>query len=473
MSPTPTKGTDDHHLLNLAVCTYFVFMVIYGATMGDRLIRPSLYNHYTYLADSFLHGRLDMVRPPPHQNDWAFHEERWFVSFPPVPAVLMIPGVAIWGWQPDEPSPVPDSWQRAGTTHGCFAFNQGPFNLIFAPLPPMLLLLLLEALRRSGRSRRSRWENLVLVVLFGLGTVYFPAAVQADTWHIAHTIGCTFLCLYLLASLEGRHPLLAGLCLGLAFGSRTPMIFAFPFFMYEVVRAHGVIEIRNWGGRLRALFQPKILRSLLFFGVIVALLVGAWLAANYLRFGDFMDFGHRHLQVRWLPRIERWGLFDFHYLPKNLAAALVTLPWATEESPFFQIGHHGLAIWFTTPVLFLLLWPRKRAVEYLRTPPHDRRFWPEWHADLHWPLWICVICVALPSLLYQNTGWVQFGYRFSNDYMLFFILLLAIGDRPIKTLFRTLVVVSVVMCLFGAVTFNRIPMFYNQDLSQRVFFQPD
>lgn len=469
----PDRSETPRAFLNLAIATYFAFMLIYGATMADRLVQPSYYNHYVFLADSFLHGRLDMVRTPPHQNDWAVHEGRWYVSFPPVPALLMMPGVALWGWDPDVPSPVPRHWQRPGTARGWYDFRQGPFNLLFAPLPPVLLLLLLGALSRSGRSNRTPAENMVIVVLYGIGTVYYTAAVQSDTWHIAHVVGCTFLGLYLLASLEGRHPWLAGLCLGLAFGSRTPMIFAFPFFAYEVLRARGVADIRSWGGRLRALFRPEVLRPLAAFGLVLAALVGSWLLLNELRFGDPFDFGHRHLHIRWTPRIERWGLFGFHYLPRNLAAALVLLPWVTDEPPYFEISHHGLAIWFTTPALFYVLWPRKRAVPVMATPPRARRFWPEWQADLLWPLVLCVVAVALPSLLYQNTGWVQFGYRFSNDYLMLLMLLLAVGDRPITRVFRTLVVISIVVNLFGAVTFNRIPMFYNQDLSQRVFFQPD
>ena len=57
---------------------------------------------------------------------------------------------------------------------------------------------------------------------------------------------------------------------------------------------------------------------------------------------------------------------------------------------------HGLAMWVTTPVLFYLPWPRMRG-------------------RLHRALWITVACVAIPDLLYQNSGWVQFGYRFSLD----------------------------------------------------------
>ena len=425
------------------LAVYLGLAAIYGAAMGDRLLRPSIYNHYTYLADALLHGQLELTHPPPHQNDWAAHEGRWYVSFPPVPALLMMPGVALWGWESDTPSPVPEHWQRPGTSQGRYQFHEPLFVLLFAPLPPLLLLLILDRLRRSERSRRGPREDLLLVSLFALGTVYFPTAVQADTWHIAHVVGMTFLGLSVLAGLEGRHPTLAALTLGLAFGSRTPMLFAFPLFFYELARAHGVTSIAPLGGKLRAMTNWAFLWRALWFGLVLSALVGLWLAMNEARFGDPFDFGHRHLQVRWLPRIERWGLFDLHYLSRNLAAALVLLPWFVEEPPYFRIGQHGLAIWVTTPALLALLWSRRRAVERRERPPRSRSLWPQWRADLHLPLWICVAAVAAPSLLYQNTGWIQFGYRFSNDYMLFFMMLLALGDRPFTRSFRALVVLSI------------------------------
>ena len=49
----------------------------------------------------------------------------------------------------------------------------------------------------------------------------------------------------------------------------------------------------------------------------------------------------------------------------------------------------------------------------------------------------------MPSLLYHNSGYVQFGYRYSLDYMIFFMVLLAIGSRPMTELFRGLVVVLI------------------------------
>jgi len=74
---------------------------------------------------------------------------------------------------------------------------------------------------------------------------------------------------------------------------------------------------------------------------------------------------------------------------------------------------------------------------------------------LHRPLWLCVAAVALPSLLYQNSGWVQFGYRFSLDYMALLIMLLAIGGRPLTWLAKTLIIAGIAINLFGAITFDR------------------
>ena len=74
-------------------------------------------------------------------------------------------------------------------------------------------------------------------------------------------------------------------------------------------------------------------------------------------------------------------------------------------------------------------------------------------------LWLTTAFVALPDLLYENSGWVQFGHRFAIDYFVFIICLLAIGGGPLSRWFNVLVVVGVVVNLFGAITFGRMPMF--------------
>ena len=123
-------------------------------------------------------------------------------------------------------------------------------------------------------------------------------------------------------------------------------------------------------------------------------------------------------------------MFSLSYLPRNLAVALLQLPL-----PSGKINGHGLALWFTTPALYLLI---------SRTRSPIRR-----------ALWITTACVALPSLLYQNSGWVQFGYRFSLDYTVFLILLIACCGRPLTWVAKGVIIASVCVNLAGALVFDR------------------
>src|SRR6185436_9785862 len=74
---------------------------------------------------------------------------------------------------------------------------------------------------------------------------------------------------------------------------------------------------------------------------------------------------------------------------------------------------------------------------------------------IHRALWITVALVAIPTFFYQNSGWVQFGYRFCLDYLPFLILLLAVGGRRLGAAARALIIAGIAINLFGAVTFDR------------------
>jgi hypothetical protein len=173
-----------------------------------------------------------------------------------------------------------------------------------------------------------------------------------------------------------------------------------------------------------------------------------------LRFHDPFEVGYRFLRIRWAARIERWGLFSYHYLSKNLAVFLAALPWLSSVSPFVRISRHGLALWVTTPNYLWVLWPKR-----------DRA--------LLVALTVGAACAALIDLCYQNSGWVQFAYRFSLDYSAALVAMLALGGRRFGPGFYLLLVMACVVNTFGAITFDRMPQFYDRDATQQVIFQPD
>jgi hypothetical protein len=443
------------------VILYVVFTGAYLGASGSRLREHSLYNHYVYLADGWLHGRLSLEGQPPNENDWAkvdvlrlkdgrelrgtygsrtggptdrfypLHGPSFtvpesdilsrssirYVSFPPFPAVVMLPLVAIW---------------RLRT-------NDVLFTALWAGLNPALLFLLLRDLRRRGLSRRSVGDDLWLTALFGVGSVYYFCSVIGQVWFTAHVVAVTLSIGYVWASLEAERPMLAGLCAALGFATRPECGFAVPLFLFEAVRVSGGWEALRTRDGWRTL-APRLGRFALPIAIVGAIL--AW--HNAARFGSPFKFGHEFLNVQWQERIGRFGLFNYHFLSRNLAAALVLLPRVMTHAPYVKISHHGMSLLVTSPNLAYTVMPQERS--------HLTR-----------PLWLTIAAVAIPSLLYQNSGYIQFGYRFSLDYMVYFVVLLAIGNRPFTRLFKALVVFAFAVNLFCAITFDRYMEFSYDD----------
>jgi hypothetical protein len=429
--------------LLLALAVYVMVVgVNFSVVPQYRILEHTPFNHFALLADAWLDGRLDLGDEPPayaQNNDFARHGDKWFITFPPFPAVLLLPVAWLAGSVED--------------------VRDGQFFVWLSGVGPALLFLALERLRRAGMSQRRERTNLLLALTFAFGTVYFFTALQGTVWFAAHVVAVALAAGYMLAAIEAKHPLWAGTMIGLGFLTRTPLIFAVGLFAVEAVRVSlaSSVEIRSVRDFWRALALPRVLRYYALFSVPILCTIGFALWHNSARFGSAFDFGYADLTVAWQARMKRWGLFNYHYLARNLGVALTGLPWIAKDGGApFQINAHGLALWVTTPIYFFLLWPR-----VVR--------------PIQWGLIGAAAGVALPGLLYQNTGWMQFGYRFSNDYAVFLFALLAHGQNRFRYVFWALAIWGIAVNAFGAVTFDRgeFRKFYYEDRSQRILYQPD
>lgn len=419
-----------------------VEVVLIALTPAARLHGHTPFNHFALLAETWLHGHLDLPNGPPEYtgfNDFAVYGEKIFVSFPPLPALLILPLVALCG--------------------SAEATPDGLFFVVLAGLAPAILHLALDALSASGRSRRTARENALLAILFAFGTVYFFTSTQGTVWFAAHVVGAACAAGYLYASIGAERPALAGLCLGLGFATRTPLAFAFPLFAFELWRAarlaeDGSTRVLGLSSRVLTAKAPRFVAPL-----VVVLGVLAW--HNRARFGDVTEFGHKYLAIVWKARIERWGLFSFHYLGRNLAIALASMPWLGQKAAPFVVNAHGLALTVTSPFFAWALWPRAEREAGARAT--------------HAALALTALAVAAPSLLYQNSGWIQFGYRFSNDFAPFLVAMIAVGGRRFGPTFAVLAAFAVAVNAFGAATFQRagFERYYHVDGTQRVIFEPD
>jgi hypothetical protein len=447
----------------LAIATIlYVACTIAFASLSARqtLTEHTPFNHYALQAEAWLHGRQDLENGPPayaQGNDFAVFEGKTYISFPPFPAALMFPFVA-----------------ASGSAEN---FRDGQFILWLAGLAPAFLFLVLEKLRRVdangvARSTRTETENVVLAVLFAMGTVYCFTAVQGTVWFAAQVVGTGVFALYVLFALDAERPLVAGALLACAFMTRPPMLLAGSLFALEAIRVCTRDGLPTEGSLVdRAqttwsrLDKAKLTRAYALFAIPILGALAIESVMNHYRFHTWNPtVGHQYLTVVWAVRMKKWGLFGFHYLSKNLGAMLSILPWlparpAPPNAPAFIINEHGLALWFTTPLYLWILWPRRRSGNI-------------------WLYTVVALSAALPAfldLLYQNSGWRQFGYRFSNDYAVLLFMLLALGDRTMGWLFRTAAAWSIAWNVFGAASFDRrgYDQYYFREGSQTILYQPD
>ena len=409
---------------------FFVCATVLACFSGPRFLRQSAAPHFIYAGKAWLDGRLD-VDPAdlPNLEDWACVREslagqklrcegpprpgdRWYVSFPSFPVVVMLPFIALHGWQ----------------------FNDTSFCVLIAAAAIALFYALCRRLAALGESQRTETEDVVLALTLGFGTLFFSCAIRGEVWFFAEVLGVLCTVLYLHAAVGARKPFLAGVLWSMATLTRTPLFFTGLFFVLEAC-CPGPDRL----GQLRAVWRapaPAMRRLLPFVAgaAPLGLLAGLY---NWARFGSVTDFGHRFLyNNRVNADIDAHGLFSLDYLPRNLEAAFLKLPHLQLHPLRLTYDPYGLSLFLTMPFLVLLFFPRRRP-------------------RLHWPLWLTVAATALPGFLYQNTGYVQFGFRFSLDWTPYLVLLLAVGGWPFRAFgVRLLLGLGFLVNFWGAVAFR-------------------
>jgi hypothetical protein len=403
---------------------FVVFLAIYSLTAGLSLGRHSLAPHFVYLAESFLHGRLDLLHVPDPPYDLTYFDGRWYVSFPPLPALLMMPLVAMRG----------------------LAVSDVAFSAVLGALSVSLFYLIL--------ARLGIWDLGLgpwLCVLLGLGTPLWYCAALGSVWYTAHVAAVICLCLYALEVVGQNRPVLAGLCLGLGFLARAPVLLAFPLSLVP-----GLQKARSCREAARFLLSFAL-------GIAPALLGQA--AYNWARFDSPLEFGYRWMNSPG-PLLERqmiWGQFSLHFLPENLYTLLVRPPLVSLSPLHIEPDPWGMGLLYTCPALLLALqgtlarvWRRlsgrKRLDPSGTSPPARRCAACARMHSLHLGLWLAVALVQVPSLLYFNTGSYQFGYRFALDWLPLGVLLVAPGTGGrLRWWGKALIVTSVLVHLWGVV----------------------
>ena len=359
--------------------------------------------YFNLLADAFLNGRLYLLYPP-ETLDLTGYLGRWYVPFPPLAALLMLPVVAVQGVA------------GLNTVFFCSLFGAANVSLIF---------LILSTLAGRDQAPAALGDRLWLTLLFGLGSVHWYMATIGSVWFVAQICTVTFVALAVWAAAAGRSGWLVGTALALAVLSRPTVIFTWPL-LAALVFTHPDQQAqpftwRRWFGWTVATAVP------------IGLAVGALLCYNQARFGNWFDFGYLNENVadELATNLRRYGQFNLYYLPKNLWAMWLAGPQWDADLHFWVPNPEGMSLLLTTPAIIYLA--------------RARRPW-----RLAVGGWLALGLLMIPLLLYYNTGWWQFGYRFSLDFMVPVMVLLALAaGKGLSANFRLLISLGVLGNLYG------------------------
>jgi hypothetical protein len=388
-----------------ALIVFCLALCLYGLTalLGGNFHHQE-YAYFNQLADAFLHGNLHLSNPD-GTHDLVLFDGRWYVPFPPGPALLLLPWIAAVG----------------------VSFDEVALSVVIGAANVTLMFCLLRSLARQGHSRLDTSGAAWLTALFAAGTVHWVSAATGTVSFLAHVCAVTGLTVALWQASE-RRPWAAGLGMAWAIACRPTVGLAMPAVLALLLappayRIEAPQTRRPWQQAILALGVPLTLAGALL------------LAYNQARFGSPWQFGYDWVQTQTpflAERLAIWGAFHPHYLAENLRVMLIGLPKVGWRLPPVWPDPNGLSVLLVTPAFLWLVTSWKR----------------QWVAA---GVWLSVALVAIPLLLYYNTGWVQFGYRFSLDYLPLLFVLLAVGLRRITSLLKAAIAAAWLINLWGVV----------------------
>ena len=444
-----------------------VALLAYWLPGSDRI-----YNHFVWQALAFLDGRAAIDWPVPgfpQGNDWM--QDVYPLSelngsptgallpFPPLPAIVLLPFVAIWGLATD----IRNVSVLVGVVDVALAWWA------------------------LGRLRVSRRIRLATTVFFAFGTVFWYAAQIGTTWFFAHVCAVGLLLIAVGIALGAdpdadaevadtassprnlagglralarplglidKRQFLAGLLFGLACTARLTVVFGAPFFML----------VGGGGSWVRRSFSAGL-------GAIIP--VGLLLAYNVATTGHVFHPGYEYQYqkeangYRVLGYNPDWAIEDVRYLPQNVGIMFLSTPailpdrtlgafGETDTPTCTELGAErglfdedcpiaipraiGTSILLTSPAFLLAGWAL-----------FSRR------SRLVAGAYLAVLAIAFVNLMHFSQGWVQFGYRFSNDFVVFALPLVAVGMSRrggVGRLGAALIAAAVVINLWGVIWGN-------------------
>lgn len=362
-------------ILTVLLSVLAVYGIIWSFTDAS-LFQSSPYSSYVLQAQRWIQGHLDLGQNYPHL-ELAVFGGKYFVSFPPIPSVLLLPFCLFTDKVPD---------YLVTTVVG----------MIGAVYAYKLAYLFIKDAKYA----------IFWALFITIGSNFLHIGYTGDVWYIAQVCAFTFtmMAFYYAVTPDIRHGWLPVFLLALAVGCRPMQILYLPLMVLLLWQKLKTNELT----------LKKAVRHY-FWWIIPPLAVGVFLMIlNYARFGNPFEFGHNYLPE--FSTQNEQGQFNFAYLSENLKN-MFRLPEYNGERLVFP-RFNGVAFWLVSPVfLVFVLYFLKGIRQNWKKPA----------------LWMTIILTAVHILalcLHRTLGGWQFGNRYTVDLLpcIYFAVMLMLRE---------------------------------------------
>ena len=294
---------------------YAAAFVAFAVTALLSHFRATPYNNFVLLAQALLHGRT-WIDWPGAYIDALQYQGRYYVIEAPLPAILLMPFVAIFGTQTNQ-------------------------TVLAMVLCAVAIGAAWELGERFGlRPATNAWICAFLLA----GTDLLWCATFGDVWFIAHVSAVCFTMLALVELAGKGRGWLVALFAACAFESRFSMIAAIPIYAYLVLR------------------QPGGRKAIEAFASVLVVVAALWVLYNRARWGTWNDIGYTTWYHQDQVGMPTGSPFRFSYLPYELWSFFVQMPTALSGYPWLRPEFSGVALTWTSPALVLAFFARKPPV---------------------------------------------------------------------------------------------------------------
>jgi len=269
--------------------------------------RSSPYSNYVLLAQAFLHGHTWIAWPGAYIDALPYNGQYYIIEGP-MPAILLLPLVAIFG-----------------------SFNQ---TLIAIVLGAVAVGAAYELGERFGVPAST---NVWICAFLLAGTDLLWCAMLGDVWFIAHVSSVCFTLLALVELSGKKRGWLVALWAACAIFSRFDLVLAVPVYAYLLRDERE--QLKSFGAAL----------------LPVALL---WIGYNLARWGTWYDIGYTAWYHQDSAGMPTGSPFKLVYFPYELWSFFVQAPQRLATFPWLAPSIGGVALTWTSPALVLALLAR-------------------------------------------------------------------------------------------------------------------